>query len=325
MQHASAHADNVRFYDLHPSRGDTRSEILAGLRQPQKTVNPKWFYDQLGSQLFAEITRLPEYYPTRTETALLTTHAQEISQHCGADCVFIEPGSGNSEKVRLLLDALKPSSYVPVDISAEFLHGAARTLGSEYSWLAIDAICADFGDIAAIESLLPTGRRVVFYPGSTIGNLEPTEAEDFLANIRAMVGNSGGALIGVDLHKDRSRLEAAYNDSAGITARFNLNILTHLNRLVDGDFDEMAFTHSAFYNDSLRRIEMHLVSNTEQSVRCDSEQFQFLEGESLHTENSYKYSIESFYALAEGAGFSIARSWTDNNGLFSLHFLEVPA
>ena len=325
MQQAAALRGKVSFLDAHPAQGDYRSEILAGLRETPKTIDPKWFYDSTGSQLFDDITRLPEYYPTRTETALLSQYREAISQRCGRGCVFIEPGSGSSEKVRLLLNELAPSAYVPLDISASFLRDAAQALGNEYPWLPITAICGDFNAMDTFAARLPAGRRVIFYPGSTIGNLEPEAARAFLGGLHSLIGSTGGALIGVDLHKATARLEAAYNDSAGVTRRFNLNLLTHLNLLLDADFDPSNFEHYAFYNETLRRIEMHLVSTCEQTVTCAGERVHFLEGERLHTENSYKYSLEDFAALAGAAGFSVRESWIDDEELFSLHYLEARA
>jgi len=315
--------DNVLFRDEHPCLGDGRRELLAGLRQPQKQCNPKWLYDQRGSELFDQITRLPEYYPTRTEVGILKAEAAAIAAHCGSDCQLIEPGSGSSAKARLLFDALIPSTYVPIDISADFLRAAAQQLGREYPWLPIHAICADFNHDWDFLQVLPAGRRVVFYPGSTIGNLEPAQARDFLHTLRAVAGMDGGILIGVDTHKDSARLHAAYNDSAGVTAAFNRNLLCRLNTLLDADFDPAGFRHHAFYNDALRRIEMHLISERAQQVRCAGELFEFRAGESIHTENSYKYSQADFAALAADAQLAIEASWLDDEGLFSLHYLRA--
>ncbi len=321
-QQASRNSDRVVFKNEHPDLSHSREEILAGLQAPQKTVNPKWFYDEYGSQLFDQITRLPEYYPTRTEVAILTENRDQISARCGHGCVFIEPGSGSSEKVRILLDALQPSAYVPVDISAEFLQAAAFELSDEYPWLDIYAVCADFNQGWSFLDALPAGKRVVFYPGSTIGNLEPDLATEFLTRVRDMIGESGGALIGVDTHKSSDRLNAAYNDSQGVTAAFNLNLLRRLNELMGAEFDEDSFRHYAFYNVEARRIEMHLVSERQQSVRCNGATVEFSLGETLHTESSYKYTPQSFTALAEAAGLKLTQSWMDSDELFSVHYLE---
>jgi dimethylhistidine N-methyltransferase len=312
---------NVSFRDEHPAMGDSREELLAGLGQTQKVINPKYFYDQRGSELFDLITRLPEYYPTRTEIDILTRNRQEISAACETGCLFIEPGSGNCEKARLLLDDLQPSAYVPVDISGDFLLQAAVQLGLEYPWLPVHAVCADFNHSWSFVDEFPAGKRVVFYPGSTIGNLEPEAAVIFLQRVRDMLGDDGGALIGVDLHKSSAILNAAYNDSDGVTADFNLNVLTQVNVLLDGEFDPASFAHHAFYNTDKQRIEMHLVSERTQTVRCNGSQIAFGEGETIHTENSYKYTVDGFARLAARAGLTLQRSWIDDDELFSVHYL----
>ena len=314
---------NVSFIDEHPAAGDVRSEILAGLQAKPKSINPKYFYDTIGSQLFEQITQLPEYYPTRTEKQLLDKYQGEIAEYCGSDCIFIEPGSGNCEKVRLLLDSFKPAVYVPMDISAEFLRSAAMDLGLEYPWLNVYAVCADFNQSWSFVDDLPDGKRVVFYPGSTIGNLEPAAALDFLTRIRSVVGSGGGALIGVDLHKSSDLLNAAYNDAEGVTADFNFNVLSRINDLLDAEFDRAEFEHKAFYNGERQRIEMHLVSRRAQSIRCNGSTIGMAAGESIHTENSYKYSLEGFSELATSAGLAVTRSWVDEDGLFSVHYLSV--
>ena len=321
-EQASRKSDKVVFRNEHPDLSHSREEILAGLQTTQKTVNPKWFYDEYGSQLFDQITRLPEYYPTRTEVAILTENREQISARCGHGCLFIEPGSGSSEKVRILLDTLQPAAYVPMDISADFLQSAALELGGEYPWLDIYAVCADFNQGWSFLDALPTGKRVVFYPGSTIGNLEPKLAAEFLIRVRDMMGENGGALVGVDTHKSTDRLNAAYNDSQGVTAEFNLNVLRRLNEVMDAEFEEDNFRHHAFYNTEARRIEMHLVSEREQSVRCNGGTVEFALGETLHTESSYKYTAQSFAALVEAAGLKLAQSWMDADELFSVHYLE---
>ena len=321
-EQASRKSDKVVFRNEHPDLSHSREEILAGLQTTQKTVNPKWFYDEYGSQLFDQITRLPEYYPTRTEVAILTENREQISARCGHGCLFIEPGSGSSEKVRILLDTLQPAAYVPMDISADFLQSAALELGGEYPWLDIYAVCADFNQGWSFLDALPTGKRVVFYPGSTIGNLEPKLAAEFLIRVRDMMGENGGALVGVDTHKSTDRLNAAYNDSQGVTAKFNRNVLRRLNEVMDAEFEEDSFRHHAFYNTEVRRIEMHLVSERKQSVRCNGGTVEFALGETLHTESSYKYTAQSFAALVEAAGLKLAQSWMDADELFSVHYLE---
>ena len=324
MTQAQNTLGQVTFQNEHPTLGDSRAEIIRGLRKPQKVINPKYFYDETGSQLFDQITRLPEYYPTRTEMGILSRHSEDIGEVCGKGCLLIEPGSGSCEKARLLLDSLRPSVYVPVDISAEYLQKAAEQLGKEYPWLRVHAVCADFNDGWQFIEDLPEGKRVVFYPGSTIGNLEPEAAEAFLAQVKALVGACGGALVGVDLHKSEDRLNAAYNDSRGITADFNKNILSRVNALLDADFEHAQFDHHAFYDSDKQRIEMHLVSRQAQQVKCNGSTIELHEGETIHTENSYKYTLESFSQLASRAGLELQKSWLDDEALFSVHYLAAP-
>jgi dimethylhistidine N-methyltransferase len=314
---------NVFFEDQQPASGDNRAELIEGLSLKQKKINPKYFYDQLGSELFEKITEQHEYYPARTEKSILSKHASEIASYCGEDCILIEPGSGSSEKVRLLLEKIKPAAYVPLDISADFLFEAAQKLGREFPWLNIHAICADFSDQWQARTQLANGRRVVFYPGSTIGNMEPELAQGFLSNLRKWIGLDGSALIGVDLQKPEHLLNAAYNDTQGVTAEFNLNVLNSVNNLVDTDFNPDDFSHHAFYNSDQNRIEMHLVSKDSQTVNIDGNTIHFEKGETLHTENSYKYSLASFTALCNAAGFTLEKSWLDEDELFSVHYLRV--
>ncbi|MFT4615444.1 MAG: dimethylhistidine N-methyltransferase [Bacteroidia bacterium] len=323
MKPAHSATPNVYFHDENPSMGDSRDALLAGLQATQKKVDPKWFYDATGSELFEEITRLPEYYPTRTEIAILQEHAEAISEHCGAQCVLIEPGAGSCEKARLLLPHLQPAAYVPLDISAQFLQEAAIALGGEYPWLNVHAVCADFNEDWSFLDGLPDGKRVIFYPGSTLGNLEPAAALTFLRRVRNIIGEGGGLVVGVDLHKSSERLTAAYNDASGVTASFNLNVLHRLNELLDAEFDVDSFSHRAFYNSDERRIEMHLVSNSVQSVLCKGIQIDFAEGETIHTENSYKYTVDGFTELARSAGLTLEKSWLDKDRLFSVHYLSA--
>ena len=323
MQSMQATADNVHFYSTPREAEDVHGDLLQGLSEDPKRVDPKWFYDANGSELFEQITRLPEYYPTRTEIGILRENSEAIAQQCGRGCVFIEPGSGSCEKARLLLDALQPAAYVPLDISESFLRESATQLGREYPWLQIHAVAADFNQGWPFPDTLPAGRRVVFYPGSTIGNLEPSMARDFLQRVAQVMGDEGGLLIGVDLHKSEERLNDAYNDASGVTASFNLNMLNHLNDVLDAEFDTGNFSHRAFYDTERQRIEMHLVSDLAQTVRCNGSQIQFQAGESIHTENSYKYTVEGFAALAESAGLALRQSWFDQERLFSVHYLEM--
>jgi dimethylhistidine N-methyltransferase len=297
-------------------------DVVAGLSLPQKALPPKYFYDAKGSKLFEKICRLPEYYVTRAELSLTRRHIASIARFAGrrtggrSNIELLEYGSGESLKTRLLIRALKPEAYLPVDISPSALEHASLRLSREFPWLRIVPIVADFS--RPLD--LPEGRarRVAYFPGSTIGNLTPEEAHAFLARAHA---HAGRMLIGTDLKKDANVLHAAYNDSRGVTAAFNLNLLARINRELGGDFDLRRFAHYAFYNAPLGRIEMHLVSLAEQKVRIGGHRFAFERGESIHTENSCKYSIEDFRALAAGAGFRWVRSWSDRGGLFALHAL----
>lgn len=316
------HGKNVVFSDLHPRIGDKYTEILSGLQNKQKRIDPKYFYDTRGSELFEQITRLPEYYPTRTERQILKRNAKAMATLCGQNCVLIEPGSGSSEKVRLLLDSLEPSAYVPMDISADFLRRSADQLAKEYPWLKVHAICTDFTNQKKAPAGLPAGKRVIFYPGSTLGNMKPAEASDFLSNLRHWLNQDGGVLIGIDMHKSTRILEAAYNDQQGTTALFNLNILNNINVLTNANFDIRRFSHRSFYNEEKYRIEMYLVSEVDQEVVLGDTILKFARGETIHTENSYKYTLESFQKIASNAGFTIRSSWLDEQQLFSVHYLE---
>ncbi len=314
---------NVLFKNKHPSEHDSRIEILAGLQQKQKSINPKYFYDTFGSELFERITKQPEYYPARTERAIYTQYANAIAEYCGENSVLIEPGSGSSEKVRLLLDALKPAAYVPMDIAKEFLQRSAVKLAQEFPWLNVHAVCSDFNIQDHAPEGLPEGKRVVFYPGSTLGNMSPNAAKQFLMNLRPWLNHDGGMLIGIDLHKPTVTLTAAYNDINGVTSAFNLNVLNHINRLMDSNFDLSHFAHEAFYNVALQRIEMHLRSKLNHIVRVGDSAIAFSKGETIHTENSYKYTQKSFESLADDAGFKVSKSWLDDKQLFSVHYLEL--
>lgn len=314
---------NVVFSDLHPRVGNRRQEIISGLKKKQKSIDPKFFYDIRGSELFEQITELPEYYPTRTERQILKSDAKAMAEFCGQNCVLIEPGSGSSEKVRLLLGSLKPAAYVPMDISAKFLKQSAIQLAEEYPWLKVHAVCSDFSKQEKDPDGIPLGKRVIFYPGSTLGNMQPVDAIGFLNNLGHWLNRDGGVLIGIDMHKSTRILESAYNDEQGITALFNLNILNNINNIVGSNFDTGHFSHQAFYNEKKYRIEMHLVSKVDQVVELGDTKLQFVRGETIHTENSYKYTPESFREIVHRAGFAIRSSWTDEEQLFSVHYLEL--
>lgn len=297
-------------------------EVIEGLRRPQKMISSKFFYDKRGSELFEEITRLDEYYPTRTEIRILEEHIDEIADAVREKSVIVELGSGNSTKTRLLLDHMSEiSAYVPVDISEEFLMSTVRSLENEYPDLSIKPVCADYTKSFQIPPIVePFEYYVFFYPGSTIGNFRPKRAQQFLETISEQLVPGGGMLIGVDLKKDREILEAAYNDAKGVTAEFNLNMLVRMNRELNADFQIDNFEHLAFYNDEKGRIEMHLKSKEQQEVRLNGEVIQLKEGETIHTENSYKYSLSEFRELVH-EWYEVEKVWTDENDLFSMQYL----
>ncbi len=301
-----------------------REDVIAGLALPQKAIPPKYFYDAAGSRLFEAICALREYYPTRAELALTRAHLGAIARFAGRGGMLIEYGSGAGVKSRLLIGALAPSVYVPVDISREALRGAAAALRRRFPGLEIHPVHGDFSRPLQVPLAKNGGaRRVVYFPGSTIGNLTPAEALAFLRMTRAQVGARGAMLVGVDLKKDARALHAAYNDAKGVTAAFNLNLLARINRELGGNFRLDRFAHYAFYNAPLGRIEMHLVSRARQQVRLGRHRFSFEAGETIHTENSYKYSIAEFRELARRAGFRGGKVWLDAKGLFALHGLTA--
>ena len=313
---------DLEFHDLGPAPADLRRAVLEGLARRPRSIPPKFFYDAEGSRLFDAICHLPEYYLTRTENAILRSHAGEIAESCGRGRWLLEPGSGSCAKVRLLLDALEPRAYIPIDISGEHLRAAAGALAAERPGLPVRACCADFTREAPLPGPLP-GPRLVFFPGSSIGNYEPEEVVAVLQRLAALAGSGGGLLIGVDLRKDRRTLEAAYDDRDGVTAAFNRNLLRRINRELGADFDPAAFGHRAWWNEDLGRVEMHLVSRRDQEVRIGEHTFRFPEGDTIHTENSYKYGIGEFGELAAKAGFRQDRVWTDPARRFSLHWMPV--
>jgi dimethylhistidine N-methyltransferase len=323
---SSGGAPRISFHDLRPAPASFLEDVLEGLSQPQKTLQPKYFYDEAGSALFDAICDSPEYYPTRTELAIMRSHAREMARRLGPQCALIEYGSGSGRKTRILIEALAPVAYFPVDIAAAQLKASSDGLAREFPGLSVCAVCADYSRPLVLPELagLNARRRIVYFPGSTIGNFTVPEAAAFLENARAVAEPGGGLLIGVDLKKDTARLNAAYNDAQGITARFNLNVLARINRELGADFDLTAFRHRAFYNADLGRIEMHLASEREQQVTVGGRVVRFRSGETIHTENSYKYSVEEFEALARGAGFTPAACWTDAQRLFSVQYLTVP-
>ena len=312
--------------DLRPDAGSFLEDVRAGLARSPKSLPPKYFYDERGSALFDAICDLPEYYLTRSETGLMRAAAPQMARALGQHCEVIELGSGSGRKTRILLKAMRAVSYVPVDISREQLAMTAAEIAREFPDLTVAAVCADYSRSLALPRIAGPRpkRRVVYFPGSTIGNLTVAEAAAFLVNARQLAGPGGAMLVGVDLKKDAARLNAAYNDRRGVTAAFNLNLLARINRELGGDFDLPAFRHHAFYNAARGRIEMHVLSLRPQRVTVGGARFRFRGGESIHTENSYKYSIEEFQALARRAGFEPVRYWTDSERLFAVHYLSVP-
>ena len=317
----SARLGETRFSASIVPADSFREDVIAGLSLPQKALPPKYFYDARGSRLFEAICRLKEYYPTRAEQGLTRGHIGEIASFACKGSTLIEYGSGEGKKSRLLIQALRPAAYIPVDISDDALRKATAGLRRTFPWLDVLAVHGDFSRPLKIPVAQAKGRRVVYFPGSTIGNLSPEEAHSFLRMTRGQVGPNGAMLVGVDLRKDANVLHAAYNDAKGITAAFNLNLLARINRELGGDFKLRRFRHYAFYNAALGRIEMHLVSLERQHVNVGDHRFLFDAGESIHTENSYKYSVDGFRALASSAGFKGEKVWLDAKGLFSLHGL----
>ncbi|HOE96235.1 MAG TPA: L-histidine N(alpha)-methyltransferase [Candidatus Sumerlaeota bacterium] len=297
-------------------------DVLAGLGQRPRRLDCKYFYDEEGAGLFDAICELPEYYPTRTELAIMRENLDEIAECIGLDTTLIEYGSGNGRKTRLLLRQLDGRcTYVPLDIARQSLEAATRRLQADFPHLRIHPVCADFTQPCALpEPAFDAARRVVFFPGSTIGNFHPAEAERFLRRVRQTCGRNGGLLIGVDLKKDPGLLVPAYNDARGATARFNLNLLARINRELGADFDLDRFTHYAFYNPQAGRIEMHLASLASQIVQVGGRSFRFNLGDTIWTESSYKYTIDEFAAMALHAGLRLDQVWLDDDHLFSVHF-----
>lgn len=306
--------------------GEFARAMRLALAETPHRISPKFFYDAAGSALFDRICELPEYYPTRTELALLDRHAQEMASLIGPEADLIEFGAGSATKVRLLLSALQqPRRFVPIDISADHLQGAAAALRRDHPGLDVHPLAADFTRPIQLPPLPDGGRarRVGFFPGSSIGNFSPDEAVTFLRQAAELL-RGGGLLIGADLVKDPALLHAAYNDGAGVTAAFNLNLLARANRELGTDFDTAQFAHYAFYEPRLQRIEMHLVSRRNQTVRLGGDAFEVLEGQTLHTENSQKFTVDGFRRLARQAGFAPGPVWTDPKSHFSVHWLAAP-
>jgi dimethylhistidine N-methyltransferase len=313
-----------RLIDLHPPRADIRADVIDGLGQEQKELSPKYFYDQRGSHLFEDITRLPEYYLTRTEDAIMHAHLPEMARRIGPGAAVIEFGSGTGVKIRRLLKFLEsPVAGVTVEISREHLLTSTRSLATDRPELEVIAVCADFTRPFALPPISGAQCKLVFFPGSTIGNFNPDEAIELLKVMHQVAGPGGGLLIGVDLAKDIPTLEAAYNDSQGVTAAFNLNLLHRINTELHADFDLEAFHHQAVYNQAKGRIEMYLVSQQAQEVHINGKTFAFSRGERILTEHSYKYVLSDFANLVAQAGFEVKQTWTDPQDYFSVQYLET--
>lgn len=315
---------DIEFVDRGPAKGDLRAEVLDGLTQSPKKLPCKLFYDQQGSLLFDRICRLPEYYPTRTEMAILRANAGEMAHTIGPRALLIEYGSGSSTKTPLLLGKLEdPAAYMPIDISRDHLRRSSMKIAAAHEGLRVIALCADYTEaIEPPELDLDERVRVVFFPGSTIGNFEPVQVVEFLRMVRSSWGDGVGLLIGVDLKKDPATLEAAYDDAEGVTAAFNKNALVHINRMLGGDLDVDRFQHLARYDEALGRIELYLVSDCAQTATIAGRQISFAAGERIHTENSYKYSVPEFQVLAGKAGFRSRATWVDAAARFSVQYFE---
>lgn len=316
----------VAFHDFEPEQEHFLDEVVRGLSKPQKELSAKFFYDARGSALFQKICGLKEYYLTRTELQIIDSRAPEIAEMTGPNPVVIEFGSGSNHKFRALLQHLgRLAAYISIDISKEHLLSASAELAQSHPGLQVIAVCADYTKAFELpEPLDPSpGRRLGLFFGSTIGNFTPIQAVRFLSNAASALASGGVMVVGVDLKKDPNILEAAYNDRLGVTAAFNLNLLERINRELGADFDPDGFAHRAHYVEDRGRVEMHLVSRKSQTVSLGSRRFRFARGETIHTENSYKFAIEEFQEMAEGAGFMPRRAWTDTERMFSVHFLQA--
>lgn len=317
---ARAPSEAIDLVDLHPQTDTFLEQIVLGLSGPSKSLPTAFLYDERGSRLFEKICELPEYYPTRTELRIMRARIGEMAEAIGPQALIVEWGSGSSLKTRMLLEHLRdPAGYVPVDISREHLLASAEALAARFPRLAVLPVCADFTRPFPVPTPPQAPRRrVLYFPGSTIGNFEPAVAVELMRQMADQVGPGGGLLIGVDLRKDPEILEAAYDDAQGVTAQFNLNLLRRANRELGADFDLAGFRHEAVWDDALGRIEMRLVSLRAQTVRLGGRRFTFAEGERIHTEDSHKYTLEGFAELAARAGFRRDRVWTDPQRLFSV-------
>ena len=321
-------SEPIKLHDLKPATDNVLEDVHAGLTSPVKSLPARLFYDERGSQLFERITETPEYYPTRTETAIMRRHADRMAELIGRGAMLVEFGSGSSSKTRILLDhAQDLAAYVPIDISREHLLEWAEQIARDHEDLEVLPVCADYERPYTLPvPKKPVRSRVMYFPGSTIGNFHPDGAVAFMRDVKAHAtegGSRGAFLVGVDLKKDRRRLDAAYNDAQGVTAAFNLNMLLHINAETGADFDIDLYRHVAFYNEEAGRIEMHLESLSDHTVTIGGREIRFGEGERIWTESSYKYTEEEFAAMAERAGFEVHTVWTDDDKLFSVQFLAA--
>jgi dimethylhistidine N-methyltransferase len=307
-----------------PASREFARDLKRALESRPRSISPKYFYDRQGSALFDAICELPEYYPTRTELAILADNARDIASHMGDHAEIVEFGAGSLRKVRLLLDAMnRPAGYLPIDISGDHMARSAAGLQRDYPGLRVQPVVADYTQELRLPPPLGAGRRIGFFPGSTIGNFTPEESLVFLERTARLL-RGGALLLGADLIKDPAVLHAAYNDAQGVTAAFNLNLLARANRELGTTFVLEQFAHGSFYNAPLQRIEMHLVSRCAQTVSLQGEPYEFDEGETLHTENSYKFTTQGLHRLAERAGFRPGPVWTDPQRLFSVQWLHAP-
>ena len=311
------------YFDLKPPAADMRAEVLAGLAARPRSLSPKYFYDETGSRLFEQITELPEYYLTRTEMALFDAHLDDLAAALGSGRCVVEYGSGSSVKIRKLLEGIRPSAYVPVDISGEHLLAQARALHADFPWLDVYPTCVDFTAPFALPAPVAGMPTVGFFPGSSIGNFEPAAAEAFLGNVHETLGRDGRLLIGVDRKKPAAILEAAYNDARGVTADFNRNVLAHINDRLGADFDLAAFAHRAHYAADPGCVQMFLESLVDQTVHIGDVAIEFRAGERIHTENSFKYHPDEFAALARRSGFDTETWWSDESERFALYLLQA--
>jgi L-histidine N-alpha-methyltransferase len=313
---------NLRFIQTERPLIDETLEVVASLSEELPRLSPKYFYDSRGSELFEEITALPEYYLTRSEAEIFDRHLAEIAQALGSGDIIIEPGSGNCSKVRPLLTQAAPSAFIPIDIAGDFLWAAAANIALEHPNLAVTAIAADFTQSWTFLEDIPEGRRIVFYPGSTLGNFDPDAQQDFIRQLAEVVGTQGGILLGVDLHKDSATLQRAYDDAAGVTAAFNRNMLAVVNARTGSNFEPKAWRHQARYNSEMRRIEMELVAQSTQSVTIGDQTLKFSEGAIIRTEHSHKFTMNSIRDLAAAGGMTLTHHWLDSHNRFCLALLQ---